>query len=140
MKRPMEQATAKTNTARGPAEWATRVERGPDWLFVRLEAAANDAPSLTEPELADAVWGMLRANQTHRVVLELDSVQSLDEGLIDAIVNLGTRVRKEGGLIRVCGLKEPNLAKLRACHRAELIPHFGSVPEAVGSRRTDQPR
>lgn len=134
MKRPMEQTPAVKTPARGPAEWATRVERGPDWLFVRLEAA-DDGPALAEQELADAVWGMLRANQTHRVVLELDSVQTLDDGLIDAIVKLGDRVQQEGGLIRVCGLREPNLSKLRSCNRAESIPHFGSIPEAVGPRR-----
>lgn len=140
MKRPMDDATVNAKPARGPIEWATRVERGPDWLFIRLEAADDDRPSLTEPELADAVWGMLKASQTHRVVLELDSVPSLDDGLIDAIVTLGHRVRKEGGLIRVCGLREPNLSKLRACQRAELIPHFKSLPEAVGSSRPDLPR
>lgn len=138
-KRPMEQPPALTTASFAPAEWATRVERGPDWLFVRLEAA-GDGPTLAEPELADALWGMLRANQTHRVVLELDSVESLDDGLIDAIVKLGARVQEEGGLIRVCGLREPNLAKLRACRRAEGIPHFESVPEAVGSRRPGQRR
>lgn len=136
MKRPMEQSPAVTQIPRGTAEWATRVERGPDWLFVRLEAADDDGPALAEQELADAVWGMLRANQSHRVVLELDSVQTLDEGLIDAIVKLGDRVQQQGGLIRVCGLREPNLSKLRACQRAESIPHFGSVPEAVGPRRS----
>jgi hypothetical protein len=125
-----------TNTGPAPAvgerqAWDLAVERGPDWLFVRLEnapAARGDGPQLTE-----AVWDMIREHHASRVVLELDRVEAVDEQLIDAIGEIGTRVRREGGLIRTCGLSPANVRRLEGA-AAGGVPHFGTRSEAVGTR------
>jgi MFS superfamily sulfate permease-like transporter len=66
------------------------------------------------------------------VVLELDRVQSIDDDLIGAIADVGTRVRDEGGLIRVCGLTQPNLQRLRTTVQESGLAHFDSRTAAVG--------
>jgi len=111
--------------------WDLAVERGPDWLFVRLEdapAARSDGLKLTE-----AVWDMIREHHASRVVLELDRVEAVDDQLLDAISEIGTRVRREGGLIRTCGLSQANRDRLEGA-AAGGVPHFGTRSEAVGTR------
>lgn len=103
-----------------------RVERGPDWLFIRLDGEAAGGRSF-----ADAVWGVLRENLTNRVVLELESVEAIDDRLVSEISRLGQRVRADGGLIRICGLSDENLSRLRASPAAPEVPHFKSRTDAV---------
>jgi len=109
--------------------WKFGIERGPDWLFVRLEAAPGNAAS---PELAESIWTLLRENLTHRVVLELEDAGEVDDRLATAIGMLGDRVRRDGGLIRVCGLSEVDASRLRAFPGAGGVPHFSSRAAAVG--------
>jgi len=118
------------------AHWNMKVERGPEWLFVHLDSA----PTGVDGGLSDTIWDMLRTNRSNRVVVELDSVKSLDEPLIGEIAKLGARVQKAGGLIRVCGLSADNLSKLQACRSAAHVPHFASRAEAVVARRPGHPR
>ncbi len=107
------------------------VERGPDWLFVRLEPAGGGQRA----NLADSVWETIQEHGASRVVLELDRVECVDESLRGAIAELGSRLRDAGGLIRICGLSEPELVWLRSLPAAAAVPHFGSRAEAVGRGR-----
>jgi MFS superfamily sulfate permease-like transporter len=106
-----------------------RVERGPDWLFVTL-----DPPSASRADLADGVCRVVQESMAHRVVLEFDHVEAVDERLARAIERIGARVRDDGGLVRICGLSGDNLSRLRAVSSATLLPHFGTRAEAVGGR------
>jgi MFS superfamily sulfate permease-like transporter len=107
------------------------VERGPDWLFLRVE---RDAAKPGGEPLADHLLGMIRMNHAHRVVLELDRVRSIDDTLINAIAAVGSQVRDDGGLVRVCGLSDGDLRRLRSSDRAGDLPHFESRAAAVGPR------
>lgn len=125
------QATSAEPTNDHTGAWSLAVERGPDWLFVRVE---NDPTTTGQASsLAEAIWGMIREHHASRVVLELDRVDAIDEPLIGAIAEVGTRVRQEGGLIRACGLSQPNLDRLKLTP-ATAVPHFGTRSEAVGNR------
>lgn len=106
------------------------VERGPDWLFVRVASGSVAAPG----ELTTCLWDTIREHGASRVVLELDHVETIDEALGDAIAEIGDRVRDAGGLIRICGLNEPKLSRLRSVAANARIPHFDSRSEAVGAR------
>lgn len=106
-----------------------RVERGPDWLFVTL-----DSPSASRADLAEGVCRIVQESMAHRVVLEFDQVEAVDERLARAIERIGARVRDDGGLVRICGLSGDNLSRLRAVSSATSLPHFGSRAEAVGGR------
>jgi len=114
-------------------DWGVAVERGPDWLFLRLQEDGAAADGEGRP-LAERLWGMIRANRAHRVVLELDRVDAIDDILIGAIADVGTRMRGDGGFIRVCGLSEPNLERLRSSGRVNGLPHFESRTAAVAPR------
>lgn len=114
-------------------DWGVAVERGPDWLFLRLEEDGEATDGEGCP-LAERLWGMIRANRAHRVVLELDRVDAIDDTLIGAIADVGTRMRGDGGFIRVCGLSGPNLERLRSSGRVNGLSHFESRTAAVGPR------
>lgn len=113
--------------------WGVAVERGPDWLFLRLTEGGGVEEGGGRP-LAERLWGMIRANRAHRVVLELEHVQAVDDTLIDAIVDVGARLRDAGGFVRVCGLSAGNLERLRSSGRADGLTHFDSRSAAVGPR------
>jgi hypothetical protein len=114
-------------TANGESTGGIRVERGPDWIFVAL-----DQPTVSRSDLADGVCQLVRTSMAHRVVLELDSVDAVDDRLAAAIGLIGKRVREDGGLVRICGLSDENLTRLQAVSAAATVPHFGSRAEAVG--------
>jgi MFS superfamily sulfate permease-like transporter len=111
--------------------WELAAERGPDWLFVRL--AEGDAEPGDKVDLAEAIWDMIREHHANRVVLELDRIDSIDEPLIGAIAEIGSRVRQEGGLIRACGLSQTDCERLEKASESG-VPHFGSRSEAVSPR------
>jgi hypothetical protein len=116
--------------ANGRPGGALEVERGPDWLFVKVAGnAAGDAEDLTR-----CVWETIREHGASRVVLELDHVDTVDEALGCVIGEIGMRVRDAGGLIRICGLTQPELSQLRSVAAAARVPHFDTRSDAVGGR------
>ena len=127
---PMHFDAPRAPVGRGGRESSIEVERGPDWLFVRVAGAAVAG----QGELTRSVWEAIREHGASRVVLELDHVDTIDEALGGAIGEIGTRVRDAGGLIRICGLSEPKLARLRSVAAAAGVPHFDTRSDAVGGR------
>ncbi len=109
------------------------IERGPDWLFVRLDGDHCRA-GRPEPALADGIWEALQENHAHRVLLEFDQVAAIDDDLIATITALASRIRSAGGLMRLCGLSEVDLRMLRARGGAN-VAHFASRAAAVGAPR-----
>ncbi len=108
------------------------VERGPDWLFVRLERLGAGPRG----GLAETVWDTIQEHGATRVVLELDRVETVSDALRGAVAEIGTRLRDAGGLIRICGLSESALSTLQSLPAAAAVPHFRSRAEAVGTRPT----
>jgi len=123
--------TAETEHETGRPGWAVDVERGPGWLFVQV--AGGEATS--GEELVDAVWETIREHGASRVVLELERVEAID-AVSGAIAKLGSRLRDSGGLIRICGLSEPKLSRLRSMPATASVPHFSTRSDAIGKRPT----
>jgi anti-anti-sigma regulatory factor len=123
--------SAEARGAAPPGGWDIAVERGPDWLFLRLERGGGQG---MQRPLADQLMQLIRVNHAHRVVVEFDGVDPLDDALVDAIAVVGSRVRDEGGLIRVCGLSAGGARRLESSDQAGDIPHFESRSAAVGPR------
>src|SRR5215469_16114306 len=92
--------------------WMVDVERGPDWLFVRLGAPDGDCDVSL---LADSVWSVIKQHFVYRVVLECDELGMLDSAMIAQIVGLHRRLQKQSGVLRLCGLSDQNQAALKAC-------------------------
>ena len=75
--------------------WELDVERGPDWLLVKIRSLDG---SSTDPPLAEGVWEQLERHFTYRVVLELDQVKVLNSHLIGQLVRLYRLIRERDGI------------------------------------------
>ena len=117
--------------------WMLQVERGPDWLFVRLSAPKD---AVEAPPLAERVWGMLEHTLTDRVVLEMDEVEILRSYLIGQLVLLHKRLCAHGGVMRLCGLSAQAQESLHAARLDGRFPNFATRGEAVRGDRPRQPR
>ena len=116
------------------------IERGPNWLLVRLRGSVEEA-SDTEPPLADRLWSLLRHHLISRLVLELDQMGVLDDGLIQELVELHQRISANGGVMRLSGLSSLNEKLLQSRGLDGRLPSYRNRLDAVfGSYRPRQPR
>jgi anti-sigma B factor antagonist len=109
--------------------WEVAVERGPDWLFVKLnqpEAGLEEAPPL-----AEQLWSLLEQHFTYRLVLEMDPVAVLRSHLIGQLVLLHRWITDRGGVLRLCGLSMGNRRVLETCHLDGRFPAYGNRMDAV---------
>ena len=118
--------------------WELDVERGPDWLFVRLRNVSSQATDT--PPLAEQVWALLEQHFTTRLVLELDQIRFLQSFLIGQMVWLLKRIHSHGGIMRVAGLTQSNQEVLRICHLDDAFTPYSSREDAVMGNRPRQPR
>jgi anti-anti-sigma factor len=119
------------------AGWGLDVDRGPDWVFVRIHPpdGFEEAPSL-----AETVWAVLEQSFTYRLVLELNDLPRLHSALIGQLVLLSKRIHNRGGLLRLCGMSEENRQVLRLCRLASCLPDYESRGDAVMGHRPNRPR
>lgn len=61
------------------------VQRGPDWLIVRIKNFDPAEPDL--PLLMERIWSLLEQHFTYRVVLELDQVPLLSSALVEQLLS-----------------------------------------------------
>jgi anti-anti-sigma factor len=115
------------------------VERGPDWLLVRV--ANLDLAEPDVPPLAERVWRVLQQHFTYRLVLELDQVCLLTSRLIGQLVQLHRRIEEHGGVMRLCGLSSQNCDVLHTCRLDDRLTAYEDRRAAVmGRERPLQPR
>src|SRR5450755_976805 len=62
------------------------VDRGPNWLFVKLRPRRNWLDEL--PQIADELWSIASRHFIYRLVLELEELKSLPPGLMEQLVLL----------------------------------------------------
>jgi anti-anti-sigma factor len=113
------------------------VQRGPDWLFVRLTGEATLA---SDNEIADGLWDMLRRHFAHRMVVELNEIPQLSNCLLAQLVTLGDRIKETGGMLRLSGLSPEAREELHAAQLDRLLPCFADCNSAVMGNRPLQPR
>lgn len=118
--------------------WSLDVERGPDWLFVRV--AARDKESEGDAQLAEQLMQLLKQNFVTRLVLECDELGHLTSALVGQLVMLHKRIRADGGLMRLCNLSEANYQVLCTMGLDKWFPKYHSRQEAVWGYRPRQPR
>jgi anti-anti-sigma factor len=117
--------------------WRFDVDRGPDWVFVRLHP---DDSNLETDSLAEQLWAVLEQSFTYRLVLELDEVPILQSYLIAQLVLISKRINSHGGLLRLCGLSPANQEVIRLCRLDGCLPHFVNRGDAAMGHRPLQPR
>jgi anti-anti-sigma regulatory factor len=108
------------------------VDRGPDWLFVKIRGPIQDASD--EPPLSERIWGLLQEHFAHRLVVELDEIELLSGYLLGQLALLHKRIVSSGGLMRVCGVSSYNEEVLRLCHLDEQLPCYRNREDAVMAR------
>lgn len=112
--------------------WHLEVERGPDWLYVRLRRP--DAEADDTPPLAERLWWLLEEHFTRRLILELDELDVLCSYLIGQLVLLHKRIVVNGGMLRICGLSEDNQQVLRIARLGGRFPAYPDRHAAIMGR------
>ena len=119
-------------------EWTMDLDRGPDWLFIRLRPPRQEGAA--EIPLAEMIWKQLEQSFCYRLVLELDDVQLLRSWMVGELVRLHKRITTQGGTLRLCGLSAANEEALRSCRLLDHFPAFDNRHDAVMGHQPRRPR
>jgi anti-anti-sigma factor len=112
-------------------DWGVDVDRGPDWLFVRLHPGKHDPG-----DMADKLWSLADRHFIYRMVLEMDQLDHLPSRLMGQLVTLQKRVLQRQGALRLCGLSPECAQALYFCRLDKALPNYDNREAAVlGSRR-----
>ena len=109
--------------------WEVRIDRGPDWLFLKLPADAE-----VDPDVADRVWDVLSRHFTYRLVLEMDDLDVLPSRLMGQLIMLQKRVMQHDGALRLCGLTDACQNAIHLCRLDKALPNYASREDAVLGR------
>jgi len=109
------------------------VERGPDWLFVRLRGDEFE-------QVAEQLWDLLDKHFIYRLVLEMDEMKIFRSHLMGQLVMLQKRVLQHGGALRLCGLSAECQAALHFCRLDYALPNFPTRENAIYGREPVKPR
>lgn len=109
-------------------QWAMDIDRGPDWLFVKLVPPSGDHGEIA---LAEMIWQKLEQCFCYRVVLELDDIGYLRSWMIGELVRLHKRVTTQGGMLRLSGVSHEAETVLRICRLADRFPAYRNRTDAV---------
>ena len=111
-------------------DWGVDVDRGPDWLFVRLK------PGTQEPgDMADKLWKLADRHFVYRMVLEMDQLDVFPSRLMGQLVTLQKRVLQRRGALRLCGLTDQCAEALHFCRLDQALPNYDSREAAVLGER-----
>ena len=119
-------------------EWTMDVDRGPDWLFIRLNPPHGG--DTCEVQLAEMVWQTLQQSFCNRVVLEMDDVGYLRSWMVGELVKLHKRVTSQGGMLRLAGVSHEAETVLRICRLADRFPVYRNRTDAVMGHQPALPR
>jgi anti-anti-sigma factor len=118
--------------------WELEVERGPDWLIIKIKNLVEDVES--SPPLADRIWDIMQQNLTHRLLLELDKIPVLNSYLISQMIKLYKKISEVDGVMRLCGLSAYNRRVLHTCHLEDHFQPYCDRHEAVMGNKPTKPR
>ncbi len=105
------------------------VERGPNWLFVKLRS--HGTPLDEVPQIADKLWSIASRHFIYRLVLELDELEAMPSDLMGQLVVLQERLSQCDGALRICGLSTECEETLHDCQADTALPNHPSRAEAV---------
>ncbi|MGC4006231.1 MAG: STAS domain-containing protein [Pirellulales bacterium] len=119
--------------------WQLDVDRGPDWVFVRI-MPPNAGVNPDADGLAEMIWDVLRSNFCYRLVLEMDRVELLYSSLIGQLILLGKRVHSHEGVLRISGLSASNQHVVEMCRLEAALPCYPNRNDAVMGHLPNHPR
>jgi hypothetical protein len=106
------------------------VDRGPNWLFVKLRAKEKD-PLDEVPQIAEKLWSISTRHFIYRLVLELEELEELPSGMMTQFVELQKRLAQCGGALRICGLSPECEESLHSFQLDSALPNHPSREKAV---------
>lgn len=118
--------------------WCLGVERGPDWLFVRLCPPQNETSDVDG--IAESIWSLLEQHFVHRLIVEMNEVTFVNSSLLGQLVILAKRVHTNGGMLRLCGLSDGGQDVLRISRLESCLPNYHDRGDAIMGFRPVQPR
>ena len=110
-------------------EWTMDIDRGPDWLFIRLSPPRHGDTG--EIHLAEMIWRKLEQCFCYRAVLEMNDVGMLRSWMVGELVRLHKRVTTQGGMLRLSGLSHANEDVLRISRLNDRFPSYRNRTDAV---------
>jgi hypothetical protein len=105
------------------------VDRGPNWLFVKLRPKRRFAQDVAQ--IADELWSIASRHFTYRLVLELEELDQMPVDLIEQLVILQERLLHSDGSLRICGLPTNCVEKLRSSRLESALPIYATRQAAV---------
>lgn len=105
------------------------VDRGPNWLFVKLRS--RETPRTEVTQIAEKLWSISSRHFIYRLVLELEDLEELPSGMMGQLVMLQERLSQCGGALRICGLSPECEETLHSCHLDSALPNHASREAAV---------
>jgi anti-anti-sigma regulatory factor len=105
------------------------VERGPNWLFVRLRTKQRSQVEV--PQFAEKLWSIASRHFIYRLVLELDELDEMPSGMMGQLVLLQERLAQCDGALRICGLSPECEETLHSYHVESALQNHATREEAV---------
>ncbi|MEM9186921.1 MAG: hypothetical protein AAGB00_10540 [Planctomycetota bacterium] len=93
------------------------IERGPNWLFVRIApgSALPTTPADAE-HWCEALWSVCKRHFVYRLVLEMEAVDAVSAPADAALAWLGEQLRTRGGSLKLCGMTDACLRRWDDSH------------------------
>jgi hypothetical protein len=105
------------------------VDRGPNWLFVKLRSDKKAARATT-PKIADKLWSISSRHFIYRLVVEMDEVERLPKSWVDELTDLQQRLAECGGALRLCGMS-PECEETMTSQSERTLTNHATRTEAV---------
>ncbi len=122
------------NRRRAVRDWQLCVERGPNWLFVKVKGGGVKVSDM--PPLSGRLRSLLEQNLTNRIVLELDRILIPCGYMVRQLEQLDHWIRDRNGVLRLCGLRARYAKALRRHGLGVHLAFYRDRKEAVfGIRR-----
>jgi len=119
-------------TSNVSAGWDLDVDRGPNWLFVRINGADRNAARIRP--LAEELRALLEEHLINRIVVEVNVPGLPLRSVFRQLAILAQWLDDHHGVIRLCGQTASCKDALRRCGLSGRIPLYRNRVDAVFGR------
>jgi hypothetical protein len=127
--KPIPRVSGSEITPSAPSAPKLDIERGPNWLFVRVRQCRPGDPDAES--LAERVSSALDQHFIYRVVLELEDATLPCDRLIEELQTLDQWIQDRHGVLRLCGLPIQYTRRFHRAHLTNRFPLYRDREEAV---------
>ena len=119
--------------------WKTELDRGPDWLFVKLYGPNGEHADATG--MAESLGMMMQQELKGRLLLEMEDVFEMPQDFVEELILLRDELERQGGVMRLCGMMVEHETILSQHDTSRRLTPFRDREEAVlGFYRPGKPR